>query len=566
METILDVGLGNAAAATVVALIVAGVARLAHRPALVHTLWVLVLLKLLTPPLIPVTLPWAADPEVVPVTDEPTPTAEVMHPPANGEEDSGPIDGFNEGLREEIVALPDENANARLSVHQAFPWRHYVGICWLAGTVVWSMWLTWHVCRFRRVLRHARRAPDEFQQNADDLARRIGLGSCPTIFLVPGAVSPMVWGLGRRLCLLFPAGLLPRLDAEGQIALLAHELAHVRRRDHWLRVVELVVTALYWWHPVVWWARRELHDAEELCCDAWAVWASGGEGRPYGLALFQAVAFVSRARRPLPEGACGVGQMSHLKRRLTMVMQGNTSRSLSWTGLGLVLALGLLLLPLFPAQGQVQPTSQPAPKDDRDREIDALKKAIEVLENEKRQEPARTMAPARNYYRTVLTADVLHAAQDLQTELEALDKAITVKRKELQDLEARSQALRAQFSAPGRRPVNVRPVEPPRAKQATTPPAKAQDLEQRLERLLREVEDLRREVRQNRPMEVPRLPGLPGAPTPPPANRPLKDKPPAATAAPVEPPTRVERAVTTPPVHRPIREESPTPTRPPEKE
>ena len=49
-----------------------------------------------------------------------------------------------------------------------------------------------------------------------------------------------------------------RLDATAQEAILAHELAHVRRKDHWVRLLELVVTTLFWWHPAVWWACRRI--------------------------------------------------------------------------------------------------------------------------------------------------------------------------------------------------------------------------------------------------------------------------------------------------------------------
>ena len=111
-------------------------------------------------------------------------------------------------------------------VNRLFPWRSCIGACWLAGTFVWTAWLMCHVYRFRRVLRRARRASVELQSEAEALARRLGLATCPTVWLVPGAVCPMVWGLGRRLCLLFPSGLVPRLDVEGRAALLAHELAH----------------------------------------------------------------------------------------------------------------------------------------------------------------------------------------------------------------------------------------------------------------------------------------------------------------------------------------------------
>ena len=67
--------------------------------------------------------------------------------------------------------------------------------------------------------------------------------------------------------------------------LLLHELAHLKRRDHWVRWLELVVAGLYWWHPVVWWARRALREAEEQCCDAWVVWAMPDRSRTYASCL-----------------------------------------------------------------------------------------------------------------------------------------------------------------------------------------------------------------------------------------------------------------------------------------
>src|SRR5947209_13740251 len=58
MDTLLYAGLGNAVTATALALVVAAVARFCRRPALVHSLWLLVLLKLVTPPIVSVPLPW----------------------------------------------------------------------------------------------------------------------------------------------------------------------------------------------------------------------------------------------------------------------------------------------------------------------------------------------------------------------------------------------------------------------------------------------------------------------------------------------------------------------------
>src|SRR5262245_16966654 len=94
MATLVEIGLWNAAAAAVLALVAAAVARLWRRPALAHTLWLLVLLKLLTPPLVPFSLSWPANESPVPpaggerpvAADEPVDVAEPDPAPAGAEE------------------------------------------------------------------------------------------------------------------------------------------------------------------------------------------------------------------------------------------------------------------------------------------------------------------------------------------------------------------------------------------------------------------------------------------------------------------------------------------------
>ena len=138
----------------------------------------------------------------------------------------------------------------------------------------------------------------------------------------------MLWSAGAKPRILVPAGLWERLDARQRDTLLLHELAHLRRRDHWVRWIELLATALYWWNPVCWWARHELREAEEQCCDAWVLWAMPGSFRDYASALLEAVDFVS-IRPSVPLLASGMGQFGHLKRRLTMLKQGNVARALT---------------------------------------------------------------------------------------------------------------------------------------------------------------------------------------------------------------------------------------------
>jgi hypothetical protein len=149
-----------------------------------------------------------------------------------------------------------------------------------------------------------------------------------------------------------PASLVERLTTEQWLTLLAHELAHWRRRDHWVRWLELAALGLYWWCPLAWWAKAQLQQAEEECCDAWVVWTLPGAARAYALALVETVEFLAGARPALPPAASGLGQVQSLKRRLTMILRGTTPRALSLAGIFAVLGLGALLLPLAPTWAQ----------------------------------------------------------------------------------------------------------------------------------------------------------------------------------------------------------------------
>lgn len=377
MERLLSIGLSNALAAAALAVLAALACRAWRRPALAHALWLLVLLKLLTPPV------WT-----VPVAGLP-PAREAPVPPVPEARDEGVVLLTDEQVRWleqqgglEVVEVPstagpvEPQPEPASPTTRAFPWRPVklaLAALWLGGSVAYLVVAAVRVRQFRRVLAHAGRACAEVQSRAEAIARRLGLPSCPGVWFVPGAVCPMLWAAGGPARLLVPSGLWGRLDDRQRDTLLAHELAHLKRRDHWVRLLELLATALYWWHPAVWWARHELREAEEQCCDAWVVWSLPGSARHYMTALLEAVEFVSERLQtsgrfaasapPPPALASGMGQFQHLKRRLTMMKQVNVTktRSLSWAAFAAVCGAAALLLPLAPTLAQSQ--DEPAQPD-----------------------------------------------------------------------------------------------------------------------------------------------------------------------------------------------------------
>ncbi len=333
MSDFLTIGLSNAVAAAVLALIALAIGAFCRRPALTHGLWLLVLVKLVTPPLVRIPVAWLAAPEPIPakvslVTDEPRSaivTFDREEPAAILLLPSAPEDGL--AANDAVLSVDTVADPPTPGTSESLPWPQFGLAVWLAGSLGWFALALMRLGRFRRLLRHARPASARLRERTRTLSQRLGLSRAPEIRLLPGRLAPMLWAAGGQPLLLVPADLLAQLRNDQLDTLLLHELAHWRRRDHWVRALEFVVLGLYWWNPVVWYARRELREAEEQCCDAWVVSTLPGTGRTYASALLDTLDFLSSAPAAVPPLASGLGQVSDLKRRLTMIMRGTTPRA-----------------------------------------------------------------------------------------------------------------------------------------------------------------------------------------------------------------------------------------------
>src|SRR5436305_82559 len=164
--------------------------------------------------------------------------------------------------------------------------------------------------------------------------------------VLAGGVAPLGWAVGRPT-VYFPAGLLARLSAEQRLTLLAHELAHLRRRDHLVRWVESVALAVWWWCPLAWLARQERRRLEEEACDAAVTAAFPGSGHAYAAAILETIDFLAGAKAA-PALASGLGDAASLRRRLVLVLEGRAPvRPSGFTRVLLALA-GLTLLAVDP--------------------------------------------------------------------------------------------------------------------------------------------------------------------------------------------------------------------------
>jgi RND family efflux transporter MFP subunit len=369
MDMLLHAVLSNAVWAAALALVAAAGARVWRgRPAVGHALWLIVLLKLVTPSVIRFELPPAMAParELATPGTPGQPLGTVSAVPPSPDDfailsaraaDPGEDKSAGASRERSTMMLPQptlplaawSSALSEFSLEMVLP---AALLFWLVGAVVW--W--WAAClssfRFRRLIGSARPAPVDLLAQIDRIAARLGLSRIPAAYIIDARVSPMVWvPLAGPPRLVLPEELWGRLATEQQNAILAHELAHLKRRDHWVRRLETLACGLYWWDPIAWWARREVEQAEERCCDAWVLWALPAAAAAYAEALVTTAVYLSGHRRPLPSGASGAERLRPLKRRLHMILSDSMSVSVARKAPRRLLILAALSLPLLPVAG-----------------------------------------------------------------------------------------------------------------------------------------------------------------------------------------------------------------------
>ena len=340
MTALLTIVAIKAGIATLLALAVALVARRLKNPALLHAAWVLVLLELVAPPLFEVGVLPAIEPAPAPaplVFELPTDPATLL-------------------------------ASASLSRPPGLHLSHVLVALWLAGAAALAGLAILRARRFSRLLRDLETdlPPAGLEATAQRLARRLGLKRCPRLRVIPAPISPMLRPRRGRLELLFPEALLTRLTARETETLLAHELAHVKRGDPWVRVLEIVAATLFFWHPLVGWVRRRLRREEELCCDALVLDLLPGHATDYARGLLQAIELLARDPAPLPSLASGAAEARLLKERLTMIVSARPKNPSPRLRVALAVAAVALALILpsraeRPGRADTPPPAPPAP-------------------------------------------------------------------------------------------------------------------------------------------------------------------------------------------------------------
>jgi uncharacterized protein (TIGR03435 family) len=237
---------------------------------------------------------------------------------------------------------------ARFQLEPLLPW---IVSAWLAGVLVLLARVVAGWWRVRSLHQHALLTMrSSWQHAADRLAGRLGLARVVRIVELSGVDVPLVVGCLRPIVVL-PIAALSSLNAAQVEAIIAHELAHVRRHDYIVNLMQTLAETLLFYHPAVWWLSARIRDEREHCCDDVAV-AVCGDAAEYAAALTELEA--SRTGGLSLAAAATGGSLLNRVRRILRVEISDDSRMSP-------LAIGVVALAVGAALGVSLVAQAPAP-------------------------------------------------------------------------------------------------------------------------------------------------------------------------------------------------------------
>ncbi|WP_426700621.1 M56 family metallopeptidase [Rhodanobacter sp. Col0626] len=206
----------------------------------------------------------------------------------------------------------------------AIDWRTWVALLWLLGSMVSLSLATLAQWRYRMRLR--------------DATSVVGTPSRWPVLRASGPdVGPALIGAWRSRIVL-PADFECRYDATEQMLILAHETIHARRRDGWWCLLAQLGVAVFWFHPLAWWAYAALRHDQELACDAAVLRQYGEQRRSYANAMLK----TRSAVLALPVG-CTWSPRHPLTERIAMLKLPSPNRRRREAGMIVGFALAIVV-------------------------------------------------------------------------------------------------------------------------------------------------------------------------------------------------------------------------------
>jgi beta-lactamase regulating signal transducer with metallopeptidase domain len=294
-----------------------------------------------TPAMSPSLIPSAAD-RAIPATQIATSSPSPTHG-ASMADDSDATRSTGNSAASRLIA---NTAFSAPSTAQALFYVWLAGVALLLGLIGARYWRT------LALLRRAERVEEgPLRVVLERLCLELGAPSPPALLLSDRVASPFLIGLFRPR-IVIPADFPARLQPHELEDVLLHELIHWRRRDLWIAWLQVGVQVTFWFHPLVWWANRQLQHERECACDESVLATGRRPAAAYAESLLR-VLLAARGRAPLAVGFLGILEQNvRLQKRLSGIMDQESGArrfgALHWT---LLAALAVVVLPMAsPAQ------------------------------------------------------------------------------------------------------------------------------------------------------------------------------------------------------------------------
>ena len=290
----------------------------AKHAALCHLLWLIVLCKFLVPPL---WSPWSISlTSRRPSRNELTLAATVDT--VISETTLAEVELHTEFDTETAVNTRSPTiAERSFATFAGLPWRSGGIVIWILGSVVLAVRHFRSIRQMQRLLRQGQPPPKRVEAALQHVSRQLG-STPPPIISTNVASSPFVWSLSGQI--IWPNNDVALTDEQIQLVL-AHELAHIRRRDHWVALLESVGWLVWWWNPIYWWTVANLRHCAECACDLRVVQQQPSLRGVYSRLLIRLAAVAARSQVCGSPVALGISaSRKRFEERLTLVMHGNS--------------------------------------------------------------------------------------------------------------------------------------------------------------------------------------------------------------------------------------------------
>ena len=254
---------------------------------------------------------------------------------------ASPISGVSK--LPELADRPAESSSIQETVSKIAPW---ITICYFVGMLLMMCRLMVMMVGCRRIKQGAFTKEDtEFLKRLTAIAKKLGVRT-PAFRLTTRVSSPMVVGLLKPM-LLVPATLVSGMTTAELEAVLIHELAHLRRYDHFVVILRRVAEAIFFFHPVVWYFSRGLSQTQELCCDD-IVLAQGIQPLDYARGLCHVAEFSQNKNAPnvLPALAATGESPSELLVRVRRILGDSAKVKIGPSRFATLVFAGLILAPV----------------------------------------------------------------------------------------------------------------------------------------------------------------------------------------------------------------------------